>query len=101
MTASTNLTRQRRTHRSEAAWRELFTQFERSGQTRERFCAEQGLALRTFSQWRQKRRQASRNPSAVAKDALFVELAADAGPCWDVELELGAGVVLRVRRLPC
>jgi hypothetical protein len=101
MTTSTNATKQRRTHRSEAAWRELFTQFERSGQTRERFCAEQGLALRSFSQWRQKLRQASHSPAAVAEDALFVELAAEAEPCWDVELELGAGVVLRIRRQPC
>ena len=101
MAASTTLTKQRRTHRSEAAWRKLFTQFERSGQTRARFCAEQGLALNSFTRWRQRLRQASRNPSAVAEDALFVELAADAGPCWDVELELGAGVVLRVRRQPC
>ena len=101
MTASTNLTRQRRTHRSEAAWREVFTQFERSGQTRKRFCAEQGLTLSSFTRWRQKLRQASHSPAAVAEDALFVELAADAEPGWDVELELGAGVVLRVRRQPC
>ena len=83
MAASINLTKQRRTQRGEAAWRELFPQFERSGQTRERFCAEQGLALGSFTRWRQKLRQASRSPTAVAGDALFVGLAADAGPCWD------------------
>ncbi len=41
---------------------------------------------------------------AVVGDALFVELTSDGEssvkPTWDVELQLGAGVVLRLRR-PC
>ena len=42
----------RRIRRSPDQWREIFDRFERSGQTREQFCAEQGLGLSTFSRWR-------------------------------------------------
>jgi transposase len=38
-------------------------------------------------------------PTVAAADALFVELSSEsAGQCWDLELQLGAGVVLRLRR---
>jgi hypothetical protein len=41
-------------------------------------------------------------PTVAAADALFVELSSESGEqCWDVELQLGAGVVLRLRRPPC
>jgi hypothetical protein len=41
-------------------------------------------------------------PTVAAADALFVELSSErAEQCWDAELQLGAGVVLRLRRPPC
>ena len=92
--------------RNAAQWQELIERFEREGQTRTRFCAAHGLALSTFDLWRRKLRGAStaREPQP---QALFVELsnptvAQPCTPAWEVELELGAGVVLRVRRAaPC
>ncbi len=101
MSASTILTNRRRIRRSEETWRELLVRFERSGQTCERFCAEQGLALSSFTRWRQKLRSASHSQAAVVQEALFVELGSDGEARWDVELQLGAGVVLRVRRQAC
>ena len=87
--------------RNTAQWQELVERFERAGQTRKRFCATHGLALSTFDLWRRKLRVA---PAVreEAPEALFVELSNTAvvqtgAPSWDVELELGAGVVLRVR----
>ena len=90
--------------RSPEQWRELFTRFEQSGQTRERFCAEQGLALSSFDRWRHKLRHDVPRGEAVVGDALFVELTSDgessAKAPWDVELQLGGGMILRLRR-PC
>lgn len=97
------------TRRSEAQWRALFSAFETSGETRRRFCARHGVALSTFDWWRKRLREQARS-TAVAplhSEALFVELTAPMAPArelpgsasaWDVELELGAGVVLRLRR---
>ena len=101
-----------RARRTAAQWQELVERFERAGQSRSKFCAAHGLALSTFDLWRRKLRAA---PAAVEEDhreALFVELTNPAQTrssppstgtgSWEVELELGAGVVLRLRRAaPC
>ena len=97
-----------RARRTAAQWRTLIERFERSGQTRGKFCAANGLALSTFDLWR---RKLQATPAAVEEErpeALFVELTHPAqtqtSPTltgtggWEVELELGAGVVLRLRR---
>jgi len=100
-----------RARRTAAQWRKLVEQFERSGQTRGEFCAAEGLALSTFDGWRRKLGPASA-VEAAPPEALFVELtnAAQASgsrtgagtDAWEVELALGAGVVLRLRRaVPC
>ena len=101
-----------RARRTAAQWQKLIERFERSGQTRGKFCAAHGLALSTFDLWR---RKLHAMPVAVAEErpeALFVELTHPAqrqtAPTssvtdgWEVELELGAGMVLRLRRAaPC
>ena len=101
-----------RVRRTAAQWRKLVEQFERTGQTRGRFCAANGLAPSTFDRWR---RKLSATPAPVAEarpEPLFVEptppaptqtSAASTGTeAWEAELELGAGVVLRLRRAaPC
>ena len=43
-----------RARRTAAQWRELVERFERSGQTRGKFCAAHGLALSTLDLWRRK-----------------------------------------------
>ena len=58
MTTATTLTKRARIRQSEDAWLELVVCFEQSGQTREQFCSDQGLALSTFSRWRQRLRSA-------------------------------------------
>ena len=92
-----------RARRNAAQWRELVDRYEREGRGREGFCAAHGLALSTlFDLWRRKLRGAPAVREAEPK-ALFVELSNPAVPnpgagFWEVELELGAGMVLRVRR---
>ena len=80
-------------------WQQLVSQFERSGQSRRAFCSSQGLSLSTFDLWRRKLRgtPARREESG---ESMFVEVAQvepTRSLSWDVELELGGGVVLRVR----
>ena len=101
-----------RARRTAAQWRKLIERFDRSGQTRGKFCAANGLALSTFDLWRRKLGETQAAADEVHRESLFVELtnatepagsrtAAGAG-AWEVELELGAGVVLRLRRAaPC
>ena len=98
MTTAVISTRQRRVRRSTGEWREIFERFDHSGVTREAFCAEHGIVLSSFIRWRKKLQTA---PMAVP-EPVFVELTGkrEAAP-WEVELELGAGVVLRLRRAPC
>lgn len=105
MKATAETTTRRRIRRSAEQWRDLFERFEQSGQRREQFCIEQGLALGSFDRWRQKLRREPKHQAMAAGDGLFVELTSDSAPtspvpAWDVELQLGAGVVLRLRR-PC
>ena len=101
-----------RARRTTAQWRKLIDRCDRSGQTRGKFCAANGLALSTFDLWRRKLGETQAPADEVHPESLFVELtnvtepagsgtAAGAG-AWKVELELGAGVVLRLRRAaPC
>ena len=87
--------------RSAGEWQELIARFERSGQTRKRFCGAEKLAPSTFDLWRRKVRE--QRTVGNEEEAIFVELsgAQETTGCstsWEVELDLGAGVVLRVRR---
>ena len=89
--------------RSRDQWRELLERFERSGQSREQFCHEQSLTLSSFDRWRRQLGKAAAPRRVIAGEPLFFELAPEAhasGGAWDVELQLGAGVFLRLRR-PC
>ena len=105
MDASTKPATQRRIRRGADEWREILARFEQSGQTREQFCTSQNLGLSTFSRWRQRLREKASTPEVGADDAVFVELAqevpAPSSQPWDVELQLGAGVCLRLRRAAC
>ena len=86
--------------RTASEWRELLSQFERGGQSRTAFCSSQGLSLSTFDLWRRKLRGTSVQRER-SSESMFVEVAQvepTRSLSWDVELELGAGVVLRVRR---
>lgn len=88
--------------RSAEEWRAILSRFERSGQGHRDFCLAEGLAPSTFALWRRKLGRAS--PKCASGDAaLFVELTEGRpAAAWDAELDLGGGVVLRVRRPgPC
>ena len=99
MHASKSLVRQSRVRRSASEWQDIFQQFSHSGQTQEIFCAEQSIALSTFNRWRQR----LNGPTELTIDeaASFIELSScDKPPSttpWDVELQLGSEIILRLR----
>ena len=90
----------RRTQRTAAEWRSIMARFEAGGLTGEAFCAAEGIGSSAF--WRWRRRLADEDAARAGNGGpAFVELSGAGGAAWDVELELGGGVVLRVRRPPC
>lgn len=95
----------KRVHRSPEQWQSLVDQFERSGLSQRAFCKETGLPYGTFARWR-RRLQADTAVGDAGNKQLFVELLGDkpqhnGSHAWDVELELGDGIMLRLRRQPC
>jgi len=80
-------------------WRQLIEAQATSGQSQVAFCTERGLSKSSFQHW--KRRLQATAASASPPPALFEPLAgasteSDTG--WTVELDLGDGVCLRLRR---
>lgn len=102
----------RRPRRSRSQWRRLMADYEASGQSQQVFCHEHGLALSTFARWRRilaEQTLAVASDSAAEPQRLFAELRtplsdrslAETSP-WEIELALGADMVLRMRRgEPC
>jgi putative transposase len=107
---SAPITHNKQARRSASEWRALLRAFAQSGMTRTQFCEHHGLSLSTFAWWRSHLRRESTAVSQTTPapaSALFVELAqaeqtvAAVSANWDVELELGSGVFLRLRRGAC
>ena len=86
--------------RGEAEWRALMADFERWDGSQASFCEARGVSRKTFQGWRRRFGLTAGKPRGKrrAKPGDFVEIAAASGPGWDVELSLGDGVVLRLRR---
>lgn len=91
----------KRVRRSRAQWQELIERGERSPLGILGFCRAEGISSASFYSWRQRLGQAPVTAPTGAEPA-FVDLgtlgeAATTGG-WEMELDLGAGVVLRLRR---
>lgn len=89
-------THRRHVRRSASDWQQLIDEQARSGQSQTAFCAARAVSQTRFQHW--KRRLAA-TPSSVPT---WLDLGSlpERAPAtgWDVELELGAGVCLRLRR---
>ncbi|MEY6432521.1 hypothetical protein ABC977_08900 [Thioalkalicoccus limnaeus] len=90
--------------RSRAEWQALLERAERSRLSTVAFCAAEGISTASFYLWRKRLRAmvpvASDNGSSATA---FLDLGVLSAPrpdepSWDLELDLGAGVVLRLRR---
>ena len=85
--------------RTASEWEKLIARFEQAGQTRKSFCLSQGISVSTFDLRRRKLR-GNTAPQSGPYESMFVEVSEVEqvqSSSWDVELELGGGVVLRVR----
>ena len=86
-----------RVNRSSARWQELFARYDASGLTVVEFCRRHELCVSSFYRWR----QAPSDALPVSTMMPFVELPPAASPItqrWQIELDLGDGVVLRLAR---
>lgn len=92
------------TRRSRAQKRSLVEQFHTSGLTKTAFCKQHGIASSCLNRW-QKTFAAESSADAFIDITAPVKAAAarcpehpsQTQPHWQVELELGQGVILRVR----
>ena len=84
----------RRIRRSREEWQRLIEEQSASGLTQTAFCQVNALSLGSFQNW--KRRLAAEAPTAPWVD--FGTLDRSAGAAWDIELQLGDGICLRLRR---
>jgi putative transposase len=93
--------------RSRAQWQALLARAASSGLSVSAFCRREGISSASFYQWRKRlagatvqelpARPAMASPAFVDLGTLGEAASADRAG-WDIELELEAGVVLRLRR---
>lgn len=98
--------------RSAAEWRALVHAYAKRKGTAPDFCREHGVAVSTLDWWRRRLEKTSATSGvrskvrsvAAAHPLSFIELPATSSAArtpWDIELELGEGMVLRLRRGSC
>lgn len=101
----TSSSRKPRIVRSKATWQKIINQYESSSQTQAEFCREQDIAPMSFYKWRQRlsKENQSNHFIDISQSMVSVE-SIDQQPSstvesspWQVELELGQGIILRVR----
>ena len=90
---------QRRPRKTKSQWQAIMAGFHQSNLSARAYCQEQGVAYGTFAKWRQR----LATPDHPENRSNLIELispapVAQARPDhWQVELELGNGMTLRVR----
>lgn len=117
------IAKNRRTRRSAEAWREIFASHRASGLSARAFCEGEGIAPSSFAKWKRRLaepagvaaclRAPSLRRSAAGRDthrqAPWIELKGAADDCrmplvrddeggWLLEVDMGGGMRLRLRR---
>lgn len=85
------------TRRDCSAWEQLMAQYEAGDLSQRLFCEQNGLAYSTFGYWRKRLRQSVHNEHQHAPLIELPMLPTDESRDWRVELDLGEGVVLRLK----
>ena len=88
-------THRRHVRRSASDWQQLIDEQTRSGQSQTAFCAARAVSQTSFQHWK-RRLSAAASPSSTWLDLGPLRESVATG--WDIELDLGAGVCLRLRR---
>ena len=89
----------RRRRCSVAQWRALVERGQSSGLSVAAFCRSQGINPASYYRWRERLARDPETPAMHGAAPGFIDLGTlGASRAWDVEIDLGAGVVLRLRR---
>lgn len=92
----------RQQRRTAKQWERLIDRFKRSGLNLQAYCRQESIHVSSFYRWRSqldKALSASTESSTAGERSPFIELGAlPSGGCWEVELSLGDGLSLRLRR---
>ena len=86
----------RRVRRTQEEWRQLVDEQRRSTLSQSAFCQSKGISVASLQNW--KRRLAS---GEVTEWLALGQVSATTPAGWDIELDLGHGVCLRLRRNEC
>ena len=88
---------QNKTRRGRNEWTRLIAKYEAGAATQREFCQRHGLAHSTFCCWRKRLLQGAASDAGVEPLVELPLLPIDGPSPWRLELELGQGVVLRLR----
>jgi len=90
-------TKSKHIRRSADKWSSILSDQRASGLSQVEFCKREGIALSTFARWRQR---LSVDKQVASGDEPWIELGDLPGTHagWDIELDLGDGICLRLRR---
>ena len=89
-----------KSRRSHDDWRQLMTEYEAGELSQRQVCEHHQLAYSTFCDWRKRRSAGAVRTERTATSVPqrdFPQLPAPAQSDWRLELELGQGVVLRLK----
>jgi len=85
------------TRRDRSAWEQLMSQYEAGDLSQRTFCEQHGLAYSTFGYWRKQLRQPATHENQSASLIELPMLPTSESHGWRVELDLGKGMVLRLK----
>lgn len=91
----------RRPRKTRSQWQVIITEFNQSHLPARIFCSDHDLAYGTFAKWRQRFAKPTQEKTVTGS---LIELIQPASPkpeaeYWQVELELGNGMTLRLRTI--
>ena len=89
--------RARKTMRSKSEWQQIIQNYNESQLTQDEFCQQAGIPKSSFYNWH--RRLKSTTPDRTANFINLSDLTSSDSSrlSWDIELDLGQGVCLRLR----
>ena len=90
---SSETKRQKRHSRGE--WRRLINEQAESGQTQAAFCAMRGISVGSLQNWKRRLSVSAATPEPWLELGTLAEARS---ATWDIELDLGDGICLRLRR---
>ena len=95
------MSRSVRPRRTAEQWRSLIAEQAESGLSQQAFCKRKRLSLSTFTLWKRRLSEPEELAATQSEDqTTWIDLGqlASSRSAWDIELNLGDGVCLRLRR---